>query len=585
MPKIEVNENLFFTLLGETCDAERLEKIFPTAKAELDEWDTSVGSPETRTIKVELNDTNRPDLWSTAGLARQLRIHRTGVVPQYPFVVPVEKHKGAASSVSRDVRSKALHTVKVEEGVKSVRPYLAGFIAKGPAITDAILRDLIQTQEKLAWNYGRKRKSVSIGIYRSSSIQWPVHYKGVDPDTTAFVPLQETRKMTLREILAEHPKGIEYASILQNEKVHPLLVDDGANVLSYPPIINSADLGAVLVGDSELFIEVTGTDYPSVALTASIMACDLSDMGFAIENVEVQYAYDTPLGRSIVFPCYFQEPIDVETSAISKLLGKEISVEDALDALCHMGCTASVQVPKILLNPPPYRNDFLHPVDVIEDVLIGIGLQNFKPEKPKDFTIGRLSPIEAFSRRAKLCLVGLGYQEMIYNYLGSKKDYIDKMGIDPSQVVKIQNPMSENYEYLRNSPLPGLLGTESVSGKALYPHRIFEVGKVALKVPEENYGVATRQFLGFLSCHAAADYNEAASHLASLMYYLGKEYSVQGAEDSRFIPGRQAYILYKDQRIGVFGEIHPAVLDAFGIAMPACGGELDLDLLSLTSQI
>jgi len=155
------------------------------------------------------------------------------------LVVPVEKHKGAASSVSRDVRSKALRTVKVEEGVKSVRPYLAGFIARGPAITDAILRDLIQTQEKLAWNYGRKRKSVSIGIYRSSSIQWPVHYKGVDPDTTAFVPLQETRTMTLREILAEHPKGIEYASILQNEKVHPLLVDDGANVLSYPPIINS----------------------------------------------------------------------------------------------------------------------------------------------------------------------------------------------------------------------------------------------------------------------------------------------------------------------------------------------------------
>ncbi|HOV95092.1 MAG TPA: phenylalanine--tRNA ligase subunit beta, partial [Spirochaetales bacterium] len=73
MPKIEVNENLFFTLLGETCDAKRLERIFPTAKAELDEWDTSVGSPETRTIKVELNDTNRPDLWSTAGLARQLR--------------------------------------------------------------------------------------------------------------------------------------------------------------------------------------------------------------------------------------------------------------------------------------------------------------------------------------------------------------------------------------------------------------------------------------------------------------------------------------------------------------------------------
>jgi len=568
MPKIEVNEKLFFTLLGERCDAARLEAIFPTAKAELDEWDTDTGTPETRTIKVELNDTNRPDLWSTAGLARQLRTHRTGIIPEYDFFVRPGQP------------AKADYAVEVEESVRKVRPYLAGFVAKGPAITDAILRELIQTQEKLAWNFGRKRKSVSIGLYRPSIIKWPVHYRGVDPDTAAFVPLQETRKMTLRQILAEHPKGVEYASILQNEKIHPLLVDDAGRILSYPPIINSADLGAVLVGDTDLFIEVTGTDYPSVALTASIMACDLSDMGFAIKNVEVRYPYDTALGRSIVFPCYFQKEVQAELPAVAKLLGKPIQAAQATDALQRMGSHVSVQGSTIRLSPPPYRNDFLHQVDVIEDVLIGIGLTTFEPEKPSDFTIGRLSPIETFSRKAKLCLVGLGYQEMIYNYLGSRKDYIEKMGIEPSLVVKIQNPMSENYEYLRDSPLPGLLGTESVSGKAPYPHRIFEVGKVAIKKADENYGIATRQYLGFLNCHAQADYNECASHLASLMYYLGKEYSVKESEDSRFIRGRQAGVWYKGVCVGTFGELSPAVLEAFGVTMPAAGGELDLDLLS-----
>ncbi|MCE5256368.1 MAG: phenylalanine--tRNA ligase subunit beta [Spirochaetaceae bacterium] len=567
MPKIEVNEKLFFSLLGEKCTAERLEEIFPTAKAELDEWDTSSGDPETRSIKVELNDTNRPDLWSTAGLARQLRIHRTGIIPEYDFLVPIGQSP------------KTAYSVKVEESVRKVRPYLAGFIARGPAITDAILRDLIQTQEKLAWNFGRKRKSISIGLYRPSIIKWPVHYRGADPETTAFVPLQETRRMTLNQILAEHPKGKEYASILQNEKIHPLLVDDAGCILSYPPIINSADLGAVLVGDTELFIEVTGTDYPSVALTASILACDLSDMGFSIENVDVSYPYDTPFGRSLVFPCYFQKKVQVGLPAIVKLLGVPVSMDKATDALQHMGSKTSSQGETISLSPPPYRNDFLHPVDVIEDVLIGIGLGNFSPEKPKDFTIGRLSPIEQFSRKTKLSLVGLGYQEMIYNYLGSKKDYIDRMGIDPSLVVKIQNPMSENYEYLRNSPLPGLLGTESISGKAPYPHRSFETGKVAIKKPDENYGIVTRQYLGFLNCHAQADYNESASHMASLMYYLCRDYSVRESEDSRFIRGRQAGIWYQGECVGVFGELNPAVLEGFGITMPAAGGEIDLDLL------
>jgi phenylalanyl-tRNA synthetase beta chain len=568
MPKIDVNEKFFYTLMGDSPDAATLEARLPTAKAELDGWEGEPGDPEGRVIKIELNDTNRPDLWSTAGLARQLKVHRTGERPSYPFFVPLGEQKSCP------------WVVEVDESVRKVRPFLAGFVAKGVAITDAMLRDFIQTQEKLTWNYGRKRRTVSIGLYRPSIITWPVRYRGADPDREAFVPLQETRSMTLRQILAEHPKGKEYGFILEKEPVHPLLLDDRGRVLSYPPIINSADLGAVLVGDDDLFIEVTGSDYPSVALTASIMACDLADMGFAIENVEVRYPYDTPFGRKVAFPCYFQKPVEVGLGQIQKLLGLPLTMEESMQALSRMGCKAQAKPEdRILVSPPEYRNDFLHPVDIIEDVLIGVGMDQFPPERPRDFTIGRLSPIELLSRKAKLGFVGSGYQEMIYNYLGSGREYIDKMGIPADTVVHIANPMSENFEYLRNSPLPGLLGTESVSAKAPYPHRTFEVGKVAIKRPEDNYGVATRQYVGFLSTHPSADYNEAASLLATAMYYLGKEYSLEESSDPRFIPGRQARVIYGGTAIGVYGELHPAVLEAFGITMPSAGGEIDLDAL------
>ena len=75
MPKIEVNENLFFNLLGKKYDFDTLEKKLTFAKAELDEKPDRSQPENERVIKIELNDTNRPDLWSTGGVTRQLRIH------------------------------------------------------------------------------------------------------------------------------------------------------------------------------------------------------------------------------------------------------------------------------------------------------------------------------------------------------------------------------------------------------------------------------------------------------------------------------------------------------------------------------
>ena len=569
MPKIEVNEEFFFQLAGQSWgNYEDLEQDLTIAKAELDEWDRIPSDAGERMIKIELNDTNRPALWTTAGLARQLRIYRTRNIPSYPFFASKGKSIDAA------------YRVVVEKSVREVRPWIACFVAKGKPISDALLKDMIQTQEKLAWNYGRKRKGVSIGIYRTGLIEWPVRYFGVEPDSVSFVPLQETRSMTLSQILKEHPKGVEYGSILEGKTIHPLLTDSKGSVLSYPPIINSADIGAVQVDDSEVFIEVTGTDYPSVALSASIMACDFYDIGFEIANVRVDYEYDSPFGSSVIFPYYFQNKVTLSLIEANRLLGDSIDLKKAQDALARMGLGAYCSDGLTLhVTPPEYRNDFLHPVDVAEDIMIGLGIENFAPERPSDFTIGRLTPIEVFSRKAKDIMIGLGYQEMIYNYLGSGIDYAEKMQIPVGQLVKIANPMTENYEYVRNSPIPGLLQTESVSAKASYPHRTFEVGKVAIKDPEENYGVVTRQHIGFLISHAQADYNEIASHVATLMYFLGKNYTVRESADPRFVPGRQVEVFLEKESVGVFGEIHPAVLEAFDVMMPCAAAELDLDSL------
>ena len=603
MPKIEVNEQSFFGLVckDRACNETRIwntrdefEEALTCAKAELDsEWpvDGSAGSGDTeeRALKIELNDTNRPDLWGTAGCARQLRVYHGGKMPEYPFF-----------SRAGDLKT-AQRKVKVENSVQKVRPFLAGFIASGKTISDSVLKDMIQTQEKLAWNFGRKRRSLSMGLYRISRIEWPIVYKGVDPDGVSFVPLQwetarkEATPFTPREILKEHPKGREYAFILENEPVHPFLTDSAGNVLSYPPIINSADSGAVQVGDSDIFVELTGTDIHMVTLAASIVACDLADNGFTIEPVEVEYETDTPLGRSIVYPYYFQEPVFCSLARIEKFLGDKLSADECVQALGRMGVKAEKTVSAergknifgggdtegILAWPPEYRNDFLHAADVAEDVAIGRGLTSFKPERPSDPTVGRLSPLTLFSRQVKEIFIGMGYQEMIYNYLGSRKDLVENMRGTGDRIIRISNPMTENYEYVRDSVIASLMASEAVSGHSVYPHRIFEVGKIAYLDGGENSGTATRQYAGFLHADKDANFNTAAGQLQTLFYYLSCEYDVEESDDPRFIPGRAATVMHKGQAVGVFGEIHPEVLENWGVSVPCTAGEFDLEALFL----
>ena len=569
MPKIEVNEKLFFNLLGKKYDYDALEERLTCGKAELDEKPDSSQPEDQRAIKIELNDTNRPDLWSTAGIARQLRVHGGEKPADY---------SGFMSSKGRHIDC-GNRTVTVDPQLKDIRPYMIAFVISGKPIDEPMLLDIIQTQEKLCWNFGRKRRTVSMGVYRSSMIKWPVHYKAVDPDKTSFVPLQFEQPMTCRQILTDHPKGKDYGWILKDAPLFPLLTDDNGEVMSMAPIINSATLGAVQVGDSDLLVEMTGSDMTSLLLSANIVACDFADAGYTILPCKVEHPYDTGFGKDIVAPYYFQEPATASLAEINRLLGSQLTPEQATTALEKMGNRVSVDGDKITVQIPPYRNDFLHEVDIIEDVMMGMELSSFPPEKPRDFTIGRLSPVTLFSRKAKSLMVGLGYQEMIFNYLGSKKDYIQKMNIDGQDVIEISNPMSENYQFVRPSIIPSLLAAETGSGNAVYPHKIFEIGKIAFLCEEEVTGTRTRQSLGFLTAAGDANFNTAASEVATLLHFLDLQYTVSESNDPRFIPGRQANIMVGDKAVGIFGEVHPAVLENWAITVPCVAGELDVEEL------
>ena len=545
----------------------------PLTIAQLEEWlmlvkgELKDHAADTGELRIELQDSNRPDLWCCEGIARQIRIKQQGKLKPYAFF---------------GKKPKAVQRLIVAPGLESIRPYVAACTARGYRVSEEGLAQLIQTQEKLADIFGHKRKTVSIGLYQLQKIRFPVTYELVKPDEACFTPLGLETVMTLSEILMVHPKGLEHGHILAGQARLPILRDATNQPLSLPPIINSREIGEVRVGDDELFVEVTGTDLHMVILTLNIFAANLADRGATIEPIEVQYPKSTPLGKRVVTPQDLGKPRTIPVSTIEQALGQELGVKSVKQALEVYGYDVAAGNGSVKTKLPPYRQDLMHPMDIVEDVAMSCGYGSFAPEMPAQFTVGGLSRIEQVSDRARELMVGLGFQEIISNILGSPDNYRTAMRLDGTEwgkMVEVDNAMTLTFSCLRQWMLPSLLRVEAASSRAFYPHRMFESGDVAIPDAAHELGSRTDTVLGAVLAHATAHFSEIHSCLEILFYNLGQDYSLEPLQHPSFLEGRAGRIVVDGKPVGVIGEVHPEVLERWQIAVPVVAFDVNLSLL------
>src|SRR5215467_8607083 len=164
MPTISVSRDDLESLLAggsrgkQRLSIEQLEEWLMLVKGELKDHTVETGE-----LRIELQDSNRPDLWCSEGIARQIRIKLQGKSNPYPFFAG---------------KRKAIQRLLVSPGLEQVRPFVAACSAKGYRVTGEGLAQLIQTQEKLADIFGHKRRTVSIGLYQLQKI----HFAGYGND-------------------------------------------------------------------------------------------------------------------------------------------------------------------------------------------------------------------------------------------------------------------------------------------------------------------------------------------------------------------------------------------------------------------
>ena len=545
MPKYEIRKGDLERLVGRSFTLEELEDVFFDIKAELDDVDGDL-------ITVEYSDTNRPDMWSVEGLAREIRGYlglETGC-PKYAVGPPAGE-------------------LRVDPSVKKIRPFVAAAVVRGVRLGEEGYEQLIQLQEKIMLTYGRKRRRVAIGTHNADMISFPVKYSAVDPESVRFVPLWETRELTLSEILEKTEKGREYAHLLDGFDKYPVIVDDNGRVISFPPIINSNDIGNIGPQTRDVFVDVTGTNRAAVMTAVNVIAAALAERGGKIESVRIVYPDEV-----VVTPNMAPKQTVVRKSYVERISGiqlsephfKELLERARYDVLSVSGDEWSVAYPS-------YRSDIMHERDVAEDVIIAYGYNRVEPKFPGFMTKGGASKYTELENAVKDILVGTTAQE-IATFTLTSRTVVEKARHSP--VVVLQNPVTETFSIVRPALLPTVMDFLSANTGEDYPQLVFEVGDVVVSDNRSPTGTRTEQHVCYAIAGSGSTYTDIRQVMEYLLDQLGLQYSFQARDYPWYVPGRSAAVSIGGDRVGHIGEVHPSVLEDFGIGMPVAAFELNL---------
>ena len=561
MPTIDVDYPELERLLNVKLngDMEKLDDILAFVKAEVKGFNEKEG-----TVSIEMKDTNRPDLWSVEGLSRALSGY-------------LNHEKG----IKQYTAEKPILEVNVNAKLFSIRPYICCSVIKNIHLTDNIIRGIMHLQEKLDQTNGRNRQKTSIGIYNLDLIEPPIEYTAVKPEDVSFVPLGFTEKMGLDEILERHPKGIEYGQIVRKNPLYPMLFDSQGKVLSFPPIINSADLGKITEESRNLLVEVTGTLHKTVLNTLNLVTSALIDRGGKAYSATIHYPEKSSYPeKTVVTPDFSNRHVTLDIAYTNRLLGLKLNAKQISELLLTAGLgvekTAEDSISVLI---PCYRVDVMHQVDIIEDIAVAYGYNNIEPTWRELPTTGHAKPDQRYIDVARELMVGLGYQETLNTTLTNPENLFKKMGLEPAKIVELANPKIVTMTCLRNSLLPSLIEFLSVNQSVEFPQKIFELGKVTLFDEAMETRTRDEDWLAAVTTHAAANFSEIKSALDSFMANFGVEWQIKETSHPSFIEGRVGKVIVAGSEVGVVGEVNPLVLEAWKLENPVAAFEINMKLI------
>lgn len=284
-----------------------------------------------------------------------------------------------------------------------------------------------------------------------------------------------------------------------------------------------------------------------------------------------------------------QENKTVKTtfSKINGVLGIKVPKGTVIDILKRLNFGVETDGDEITTVAPPYREDVEGYPDLAEEVIRMYGYEHVVPTLLKDakITAGGYTKEQKDELKVKKTLIGQGYNEVMTYSFYSKKDVAAlHLGENDEEgkVIVIENPISDNYEVMRRTLVPSLLGVVSRNvKKGNYAGRVFEIAKTYIPksfpvsdFPEE------RKHLCLAAFGDGEDFFTVKGALKVIEDNFGVKFNLGvRAEKTYLHPGVSAKIILGGEEIGCFGQVTYETCAEFDLECKVFVLELDYDSL------
>ena len=280
---------------------------------------------------------------------------------------------------------------------------------------------------------------------------------------------------------------------------------------------------------------------------------------------------------------YLEKPekyeISLNLEKLNKFIGKNLSSDEVAKILTNLNIEIkTIGEDKMLLTPPTYRGDLIRPADIYEEVIRMYGFDNIEARMPvMSIESGEENTNFKVSRIIREILREQGLNEVI-NYSFIPKSAKELFSFEDG-IIEIKNPFSEDMAIMRPSLVYSLVNNIKENlNRNQTDLKIFEVSKTFKNLGSAKDGLATEELKVAIALSGREDKNlwnqtktdydfyDLKGYIEYLFERLNiNKFNLERAKDVNFHPGVSAEIKIGEDVIGIFGELHPTLINNVGI--------------------
>ncbi len=514
---------------------------------------------------------NRPDCLSIIGLAREtaatfdvpLKLHDPEVKAGHGDVNSLLKVDIEASDKCYRYCGAVVENVRVKESPRWMRERLRACGVRP-------INNIVDITNYVMLEYGQPMHAFDLRFLNGNHV---VVRNARAGEKITTLDGEERDLLDTMLVIADENKPVAVAGVMGGE--YSGIMDDTSTIVFESACFNGVAVRRAAKGlgmrteSSARFEKQLNPDDCDVCLRRALELVEMLDAGDVVNGIVDNYANP-------------KQPVTLPFMPewTNNFIGIDCSPEEQKKILEKIG----FKVENDTITAPAFRIDIEHQADISEEIARFYGYNNVPNRPLAGVASSKLTDRQQFTKLIEKTMMGVGLSEIQTFSFISPKAY-DKIRLpadsEHRNSVTIMNPLGEDTSVMRTTAVPSILEVLSRNYNnrneraALYEIATVYKSNGLEELPDENQSLV----MGIYG--KDYDFFKLKGMVEKLLSICGvKDYDVEPKKDApAFHPGRTAEISKDDARIAVLGEVHPEVLENYGIGTRAYVAVIDVEVL------